>query len=159
MWIECNDSGFWCITSPSPLPLPQPRYAPHSVQLGLLELLSIWLSREALGNSVAGSQKAQMTRTSCNCIYNRVSKCPSSSSSVPCACPREPLPSQPRIQRLRAGLTAPRLLNVVSHVLFLRPAEPPELLELTEQLRDKRLREKQVRLRLGITPTHHTFLA
>lgn len=77
----------------------------------------------------------------------------SSSSRVPCPCPKEPLPSQPEIQRLGAGLTVLRLLNVVSQVLFLRPTESPEFLELTEQFGDKRLKKKWVRLRHGVTPT------
>ena len=62
---------------------------------------------------------------------------------IPCLCPRGPFPSQPRILRFRAGLAVLRLLKVVSQGLFLRPTESPEFLELTEQLRDKRLKEKQ----------------
>lgn len=58
---------------------------------------------------------------------------------IPCLCPRGPFPSQPRILRFRTGLAVLRLLKVVSQGLFLRPTESPEFLELTEQLRDKRL--------------------
>lgn len=58
---------------------------------------------------------------------------------VLCLCPKELFLSQPRIQRFKAGLAVLRLLMLVSQGLFLRPAESPEFLELTKQLRDKRL--------------------
>lgn len=47
-------------------------------------------------------------------------------------CPKELLPSQPKIQRFGAGLAVLRLLKVGSQGLFLRPTESPEFLELTK---------------------------
>lgn len=61
---------------------------------------------------------------------------------VPCLCPKELFPSQLRTQGFRADLAVLKLMKVVSQGLFLRPTESPKFLELTEQLRDKRLRKK-----------------
>ena len=52
-------------------------------------------------------------------------------------------PKEPRIQGFRADWVVLRLMKLVSQGLFLRSTESPKFLELTEQLRDKRLRKKQ----------------
>lgn len=87
---------------------------------------------------MTGSQKAQLTRTSCDCTYSRGGTCDlifqcslSMFQGATSLSARNP--------KAGAGLAVLRLLNVVSRVLFLRPTESPEFLELTEQLGDKRL--------------------
>lgn len=62
---------------------------------------------------------------------------------VPLLGPKELFPTQPRIQGFRADWAVLRLMKLVSQGLFLRSTESLKFLELTEQLRDKRLRKKQ----------------
>lgn len=57
--------------------------------------------------------------------------------------PRSCFPTQLKIQGFRADWAVLRLIKLVSQGLFLRSTESPKFLELTEQLRDKRLRKKQ----------------
>lgn len=141
VWPQPSDSGcaLWYIALPSPSPIPRHRYAPHSIQLGLLKVLSTWLPRKALGNSHDWLPESPATGTSCDCTYTRGVQMSLLVLHVLCLCPKELFLSQPRIQRFKAGLAVLRLLMLVSQGLFLRPAESPEFLELTKQLRDKRL--------------------
>ena len=70
-----------------------------------------------------------------------VCKCPSLSTFLVCV-PRSYFPlSQDLEFQGRPG--SPEAAKDGLSGLFLRPAESPEFLELTEQLRDKSLREKQ----------------
>lgn len=62
---------------------------------------------------------------------------------VPRLGPKEWFPTQPKIQGFRADWAVLRLMKLVSQGLFLRSTESPKFLELTEQLRDKRLKKKQ----------------
>lgn len=62
---------------------------------------------------------------------------------VPRLGPKELFPTQPKTQGFRADWAVLRLMKLVSQGLFLRSTESPKFLELTEQLRDKRLRKKQ----------------
>lgn len=58
---------------------------------------------------------------------------------VPRLGPTELFPTQLKIQGFRADWAVLRLIKLVSQGLFLRSTESPKFLELTEQLRDKRL--------------------
>ena len=62
---------------------------------------------------------------------------------VPRLGPKEWFPTQPKIRGFRADWAVLRLMKLVSQGLFLRSTESPKFLELTEQLRDKRLKKKQ----------------
>lgn len=59
--------ALWYKTSPSPSPIHQHRYAPHSTKLGLLKVLSTWLMGRQWATAMTGSQTVQLTGTNCGC--------------------------------------------------------------------------------------------
>lgn len=54
-------------TSPFPSPVRQHRYAPHSMKLGLLKVLSTWLMGKHWATAMTASQTVQLTGASCDC--------------------------------------------------------------------------------------------
>ena len=80
----------------SPSPIRQHRYAPHSMTLGLLKVLSTWLMGRHWATAMTGSQTVQLTGTSCGCTWTVAFKCPSSFSMFLVWVPRSCFPPSRR---------------------------------------------------------------
>lgn len=88
--------------------------------------------------AMTGSQKALLTGTSCDCIYTGVSRCPSSFSMFLVCVPRSCFLLSPG-SRGSGKTRTYRAADSSLTRLISKPTESLKFLQLTEQLRDKRL--------------------